>query len=629
MPCLLLIQSEEISRIDGCQIKINAVEKNSVSGCLLPLKISEKQAADEYQFNSDFYKEPFNLAVLIDGEEINYCDLRNTIKITQAVNSSRIAELSIKADCGVLNFYKYASKKIDIIYSSKSDTRTLYSGIVITQKLDKANNVFNLTASDEKINKIDNLPQSTIESIGYFCRDLFNDELTKKDEFAKRIESIPADYYFDNKGHFILTEWQPKTTPDIIFDSVNNMCDILSLNFGVANINEIVNKVDIKFNYNYYRFIQRDITARYAPMYGSMGSFSPEFVRIVKTYGVVPVPRIDTVLNTINGAGWTVGKFYYEHIGDLSSGVLGGISIPNRESYVMYAAWVFSKRWCQNVQEEYTITIKNDKSIAFFNEKKEEISFNLRQPENEIEELKSDWQDYPCYFSPPLGGVWQNNDYIMPQNINNQIRYADAIQYALNVAKTKIYYSHFNNELSVELVFNKDIELKHTIGINNIEFSGNAKVLSIEHNFDLSKKYATTKVKANWFKGFDGGNIRQPERVVLPVVSQPQGVLTFGNSWYKKYSRNTMAWGGLGVNLEKDYCLSKNGYDNQYGYILEEFIANDIYAAASQGVLSPVKFAIKTPDIEKEMTDGLTFKKEIEQDLSIPNTPVFAYRVCE
>lgn len=628
MPCLILIQNEEISRIDGCQFTINAAEKNSLSGCLLPLRIIEKQAIKEYQFNSDFHKEKFNIAVIIDGKEIDFCNLRNEIKITNAVNSSRIAELSIAADCGVLDFYKYASKKIDIIYSSKSDTRTLYSGIVITQKLDKANNVFNLTASDEKLNKIDNLPQTVIDNIGYFCRDLFNEELTKKDEFSKRIESIPADYYFDNNGNFILTAWQPKAIPDIIFDSVNNKCDILSLNFGVANVNEIVNKVDIKFNYNYYRFIQRDITARYAPMYGSMGSFSPEFVRIVKTYGVVPVPRIDTVLNTINRAGWTVGKFYYEHIGDLSSGVLGGISIPDRESYVMYADWTISKRWVQNVQEEYSITIKNAESIAFFNEKKEEISFNLRQPENE--ELKSDWQDYPCYFAPPSGSVRVNSDWIRPESDIDRQRYAVAMQYALNVAKTKIYYSHFNNELQAEIVFNKNIELQHTIGINNVEFSVNAKVLSIEHTFDLSKKYATTKVKANWFKGFDGGNIRQPERVVLPVVSQPQGVITFGNSWYKKYSRNTAAVGILGGgNLEKDYCVEKNGYDNQYGYVLEEFITNDIYAAASQGVLSPVKFAIKTPEIEKEMTDGLTARKEIEQDLSIPNTPVYAYHVCD
>lgn len=626
MPCLLLIQCEEISRIGGCQVKINAIEKNSVSGCLLPLRISEKQATKEYQFNSDFYKEKFNIAVLIDGEEINYCDLRNTIKITQAVNSSRIAELAIVADCGVLDFYKYASKTIQIIYSSDNSTQTIYSGIVITQKLDKASNVFNLTASDEKINKIENLPQSTIENIGYFCRDLFNDELTKKDEFAKRIESIPADYYFDNNGNFILTAWQPKTTPDIIFDSVNNKCDILSLNFGVANINEIVNKIELKFNYNYYRLIQRDIQAAYTPGYGGGSSFSPEFVRLVKTYGVVPVPLAETVLSTAQGAGWVVGNFSWQGIGDLSSGVLGGISIRNGAAYAMSAVWTISKRWVQNVQEEYKITIKNNESIAFFNEKKEEISFNLRQPENE--ELKSDWTDYPCYFAPPSGSVRVNSDWIRPESDIDRQRYAVSMQYALNVAKTKIYYSHFNNELKLELVFNKDIELQHTIGINNIEFSGNAKVLSIEHNFDLSKKYATTKVKANWFKGFNGGNIRQPERVILPVVSQPQSAIRYGNSIIREYAYNTgqMSFMDGTIQKTKYYCIEKNGLDNQYGYILQETMANP---NATIGRVSPVKFAVKTAEIEKKMTDGLTATKEIEQDLSIPNTPVFAYRVCE
>ncbi len=87
-----------------------------------------------------------------------------------------------------------------------------------------------------------------------------------------------------------------------------------------------------------------------------------------------------------------------------------------------------------------------------------------------------------------------------------------------------------------------------------------------------------------------------------------------------------MTYGGGG--LEKDYCVEKNGYDNQYGYILEEFIANDIYAAASKGVLSPVKFAIKTPDIEKEMTDALTATTAAVQNIAIPDTPITASINC-
>ena len=171
--------------------------------------------------------------------------------------------------------------------------------------------------------------------------------------------------------------------------------------------------------------------------------------------------------------------------------------------------------------------------------------------------------------------------------------------------------------------------MKHTIGINNVEFSGNAKVLSIEHTFDLSKKYAITKVKANWFKGFDGGNIRQPERVILPVVSQPQSAIIYRNTIIREYAYNTgqASYVSDGViQKTKDYCLEKKGLDGEYGYILQETMANQ---NATIGRLTPVKFAVKTPEIEKEMTDGLTARKEIEQDLSIPNTPVYAYRACE
>lgn len=629
MPCLILIQSEEISRIDGCQIKINAAEKNSVSGCFLPLRIIEKQAAAEYQFNSDFHKEKFNIAVIIDGKEIDFCNLQNEIKITNAVNSSRIAELSIAADCGILDFYKYASKTIQIIYSSDTATQVIYSGIVISQKLDKQNKVFNLSCSDEKINKIDNLPQNIIDNLGYYCADLFNEELDKVQIFNKRLDTIPADYYFDNNGNFVLTYWQPKDYADIIIDK----CSVLpnTLNFGVASVNEILNKVELKLNFNYYRFLQRDIQAAYQPMYGGGNSFTPQFVNIVKTYGVVPVPLADTVLSTINGAGWTVGRFSWQGIGNLSSGVLGGISIANGNAYAMSANWIISKRWVQNVQEEYTITIKNDDSIAFFNEKKEELQFNLRQPESEVENLKTDWADYPCYFAPPNGAIQQNNDYILPENTTNALRYSYAMQYALNVAQTKILRSHFSNEISFDIVFNRHLELKHTIALNEVEFIGNVKVQEITHTIDLNKRLAKTSVKAKWFKGFNGGYIRQPERVTLPVKSQPQGVLTFGNTIIRKYSNSGggVAYGDIFDNStfipEKDYCVEKNGLDNLYGYVLQETYPNP---NATRGILSPVKFAIKTPDIEKEMTDALTATTAAVQNIAITDTPIVASINC-
>ena len=79
---------------------------------------------------------------------------------------------------------------------------------------------------------------------------------------------------------------------------------------------------------------------------------------------------------------------------------------------------------------------------------------------------------------------------------------------------------------------------------------------------------------------------------------------------------------------EKDYCIVKDGLDGEYGYILQEFIANAVDKNATQGILSPVKFAIKTPDIEKEMTDALIATAVAVQNIAIPNTPITASINC-
>ena len=76
-----------------------------------------------------------------------------------------------------------------------------------------------------------------------------------------------------------------------------------------------------------------------------------------------------------------------------------------------------------------------------------------------------------------------------------------------------------------------------------------------------------------------------------------------------------------------DYCISKDGYDNLYGYVMREYILNQVVAATS-GNVSGIKFAVKTPDIEKQSTDGVVATSETEQNVSIPNTAINTYLPC-
>lgn len=620
--CLLSFIQTETETVSGCLLSFNQSETQSVSGCLLSFRQREFMPPEKWQFNG-LSGEPYNISVFIDGVEIDECQLKDTIEISLAVNSAKTAKLTINANCdnnNQIDLYKYAGKMIEIYYLSKTRYILLYRGMVAIQKINIDNKHFNLTCTDEKINKINDLTENQLNNIGYYSEYLFNEELTKEQIFSKRMESTPQDYYFDNNGNFVLTAWQPKNTPDLYIEQ----CPIFanSFSYSVLNLGEIVNKIKILFQFNYNRQIQRDLKMEYNPMFVSTGFNA--FLRFVGQHHFIPVPPVNSVITAANSAGWVVGDFRYNTIPSLAN---TGLVIHNKDDYAMYASWIASKRWVQNVQEENTITLKNADSIAFFGEKSEEINYSMRLKDDEN---SSNWaSDYQCYFRPN-GVQVANGDLIIDLSQNKQQDYNKAMLYALNVAKTKMLNSHFGNECSFDYVLLPDIELKHTIGLNTAALQGNLRVQAITHILDLKKRLGVSKITAKWFKGFSGDSVYIPQRPVIPVAQRANAQTRFGNIVLKKYSAGIQQSfsDAVGDSIKpSDYCIAKDGLDNLYGYVMEEFILNQV-VAATVGKVSAVKFAVKTPEIEKQSTDAVTATSENEQNISIPNTAINTYLPC-
>lgn len=614
--CLLSFIQNETQSVSGCLLSFNQSETQSVSGCLLSFRQREFMPPEKWQFNGINGKEPYNISVFINGVEIDECQLKDTIEISLAVNCAKTAKLTIKANCdnqNQIDLYKYAGKIIEIYYLSKTRYILLYRGMVAIQKIDIDNKHFNLTCTDEKINKINNLTENQLNNIGYYSEYLFNEELTKEQVFSKRMESIPYDYYFDNNSIFILTAWQPKNTPDLYIEQ----CPILtnSFSYSVLNLGEIVNKIKVLFQFNYNRKIQRDLQMRYSPSVF-------DWTKWVQEHHFIPFPKANLIMQAANGAGWVVGRFEYRPIGDLGG---TGVVIYDKDSYATGASWIASKRWVQNVQEENTVMLKNADSIAFFGEKSEEISFSMRLKDDETED---NFNNYQCYSIPNNSIRASNGDWIIDLSNDKQQDYNKAMLYALNVAKTKMLNSHFGNECNFEYMFFPEIELKHTIGLNTNALQGNLRVQAITHTLDLKKRWGVSKITARWFKGFGGDSVYIPQRPIIPVAQRATYTAIYRNKIIKEYSsplmRNMTDGGGY---APPDYCISKDGYDNLYGYVMREYILNQVVAATS-GNVSGIKFAVKTPDIEKQSTDGVVATSETEQNVSIPNTAINTYLPC-
>ena len=159
-------------------------------------------------------------------------------------------------------------------------------------------------------------------------------------------------------------------------------------------------------------------------------------------------------------------------------------------------------------------------------------------------------------------------------------------------------------------------------------FDGNIKMQEYQHIIDFDKQTADSKIRGKWFKGFSGNPITVPPRPPVPVSQRAVSQLFFSNVLLNEYSNplnnNLIIVNG---NRPKDYCIAKDGLDNLYGYVLRQYILNDFYNA-TVGKVSAIKFAVKTPDIEEEMTNGLTGESENVENIAIPNTPILSWLPC-
>ena len=663
--CIAKFACSQVEKIGGCLAVFSTKQDAKIGGCLAYFKVNIKENTRAFQF-SGTAKNPFDLAVFIDGVEFDICKLVDNIKITRTVNCASIAELTLRLDCGEIEFYQYAGKKIEMFALTADKSYKIYQGIINTPKYNVFTKRILLNCTDEKINKINNLPQYIIDSIGCYCDKMWGNKKDKDFIFSKRINTISSDYYFDTNGYFYLTAWQPKNYPDF-----NIKCtDIKYSNFDFSGlqVGNVVNKVNLLFQFNYYRKMQRDLKQRYFwRIWGNMAATDADFIKAVNSEygGFIPAPPVNGVLQAAAGAGWTLGDFSYN--GLPPAGIYGGLywnpnttnctkkiqvtdnkgrpvykdgqpvmqcgeyQYNNGENYfATNAEWTISKRWIQNIQENFNIELSNLGSIDLFGEKSENINFNLKLElaENESE----DWNNYPCFFRPQ-GVRLENGDYAIDLSQNGYQDYLAALNYSLNVAKTKILRSHCDNNVKAELKFSPDFDLKHTVHFDTEFFNGNVKIYEIVHNIDLSKKTAFTTIQCKWFKGFNGDDLTLPSRPVLPSIQRVKSQMTFTNHNIYKYSRpsiaNTVIIGG-NQDINKDYCIAKNGEDNLYGYVIQIYIANSIPNPQNNynRKASAIKFAVKTPDIEKESTDSLSVELNNYQNLEIPDNNIYMAMYC-
>lgn len=576
--------------------------------------------AKDYLFRGIYGKETgdFNIYIYMDGDLFDICRYCNSLSITKQENSNELAKIELLKNCGVFDFYEFYNKKIEIFADcEKIGVVLLFSGYCNYIETNPISRTISLNCINTVDDKIELLSDEELSNIGYFSNKLF-ENVNKKEQFNKRMESVSASFYLQQDKIFI-TEWKPKSIADVELNC--NEIYIDDTNVSGLKSGEVVNKINLNFDLIYSRKNKRNLSVIY-----NNNATACNMIAAACTLS----PKVEDLKSALNGAGWSLTYFSFSPLppsGGYDCRNQGGLEFSRWQNYdtsysqdengnlimtrtrdemydyATYATASVAKWWVQEIGENLQITVKNQNSIDFFKEKSEDLSFStvFRLPESDTFNENGKFDENLSTQTAQNSDIYQ--DCFTDENLSE---YQDAMRYALAVAQTKINQSHVS-EFSTKCKFYPLFDLSQTVKIDMENFKGHIKLKSLNFEINFSNKTAFCNISGHFYKGFSSSKTAPelPERQTPEYIETPVSHIAFGNV-YLGYSQDAPQ----GVNA----CYFRERGDNIVGGTIKRY--------------QHAGLSVSLPDIQKDNTDALNDKQSFEQDIAIPNTTVLLAVKC-
>lgn len=451
------------------------------------------------------------------------------IKIHHEEDQASSLEFTVRPGIGQQVLSKYQGQRVIMNIQTSAGNRRVFTGVVDIDQYDINMELIRLKCDDNRFNRIKAMG-GTVNNIGYYSEDVFGQLIDVNKQLEARMSTIPYSFNFDTFGNYQLTAWQPKASADYTLSN----SDVYkgSLDVQRTNRSELVNLITVKFSYAFNRafHFEQPYTwnANITPCNFLNDGFTlptREMVRVAATAVGWPIKNTISYTDlwssgyyccTTPGAiGCTPIGFIsrvsqnvtYDHTDDQgnseydsSGNPKNGGAIKVNSDIATYlcqgASWVATKRWTQNIQEDYTLTVAAPDSTSIYGNLIRDEQGNLSDGwASEI------WETYDVYSNPPTstenvqtitGGYYFDKD-------TERADCNASIITLLNRAKTTILKSHRQNTASFRRRIWPELELHHTITINTSKLSIKGKVKEFTHTIDLATGEAYTDVTIAYY----------------------------------------------------------------------------------------------------------------------------------
>lgn len=425
--------------------------------------------------------------VLLGGVDVSNL-LEGALSVDAEEGAARVASFTLAPAAGAIDPIEWVGASVVIsllrVASGQSVATRMFKGKVDVPSFDPVAGRVSFVCVDDLQNRVAALSKEEIDTlVGGRYHVGAQGQIDEHWEYAQaRLESVPASLDANAYGNFRVTPWDGlavwKTfTEEDVLDQ--------SLSIDLPRRTDLVNRVDVAYEYRYYRCRQRVVNLSWATTIIGPSALARAYAQ----------PSRDEARSAVHGTGWEVlAESYYPGWAYVATGEPSGytgeytgsewwLQVPGSDQCGSFSASL-GQRHAQNVSETYTLTVTSPQSIAHSGELVSPLR-GAYETSWTPEQWEQDWSvDTP---DASVGDV----DYAGSET---RAESDECIAALVDMAKTKILSSHRHARVGFAIPCMPELDLIHAVSLDADAIEATGKVVRVEHTLNIDSGEATTLV---------------------------------------------------------------------------------------------------------------------------------------
>jgi hypothetical protein len=605
--------------ISGELVLVEQSVEGSIDGTLVVVSQTVRDSAQKTKLE----RRKYDCQVFLDGYQIPENQLTDRLTVEFNEDAAAVANLVLRPGAGVqdLSFYYGKTIKINLTKPSGSVTR-VFTGVVDIVDFNVLENKTLLQCTDRRKELLEAIPSPQSKfGTGYDVSLIESLQGSNSEIISKLLPYAPFALDFDAYNQYHYTSWTPKATADISLSASQVYRREPSVDLVFRG--RIINQVNIEYTYTHKRLhnakVRRGVTANQDNWGDTLRTgktmLSRETVNAVTSGGGwVLAGSVD--FTPLPAPGWYGGRAW---IGDAqvsqttNTGATASGSAIRRTtaratyeangSHCLRAEWDVYKRWTQDIQKRYVLTVTAPTSQSLFGAVDRDASYSVTDSYDATR-----WTDFPSATNNYNTGTGQTLNVGAAGSFDvkpDEPLSLSNLQAAIVKAQVSILNSHRDNTVGFEIPLLPEVQLYHTMEVTTSKIQAKGKVFKYIHTVDFKSSESFTEVEFKFYGLGDGGSTTPetpPSIDTTRLISYP-GSEVYGSRYGVKPSTNV-------DNVAPGF------YGNKY--------VSGVYTTIEPQLI------IQYPQIAAGLTDGRQYSGSASYNLEIPtNTLVITYdEVC-